>query len=270
MDILTVFDPLMDNTTTEMREIMSRVEAEEASRHNEQMDTLATSSEFSQDLSTFYQQVLKRKNNTVRVRLPMRLPRHVRQEDAERVPCITSTYEDHFLRAPHEGELACIKGQSCLGLSPDISGFLKHRGKVLVEFRTPDLVQRDKREGNQKRNANLCVLCTRLAVATLYLKSLPGNSGTDGAFYDQINEYCNPVDVPDGYKSELTLPPPSFSASEFDASSGNSRLVGSVCFLKLSLLEWKQDENDEWWIDQSRCKYIMPRTVCIAPRQSSD
>ena len=141
MDILSVFDPLLDNDTSEIREIMNRVEAEEASRHNEQMDTFSSPNEFANDLGAFYQQVMKRKNNMVRVRLPMRLPRYIRQEDAERVPCITASYEDRFLRAPENGELECIKGQACIGLSPHIAGYHKHHGKVLVEFRTPDLVR---------------------------------------------------------------------------------------------------------------------------------
>lgn len=267
---LSLFDPLFDNELAEMDELFARVDAEDAARQNEHPDALADKSEFAMDLVAFHERLLNGKNRIINVRSQMRLPRHVREEDAERVPCITATYEDRFLRAPRNGELQCMNNTSCIGLSPNIPGYHKHHGKILVEFRTPDLVQRDRRGGNLRRTPNLCVLCTRHAVATMYFKSLPGNGGdSTAAFVDQINEYCNAVDIPDGYRAEVTLPPPCFSATGFDTGSAHTRLVGSVCFLKFSLLEWKQDENEEWWIDQSRCKYISPRTVCIAPKNHS-
>lgn len=252
-----MYDPLFDNPSSKDVEAWNRIDLEDGLL--DRMDGIDDASEFGRDLSVFYEHVLTSRRS-VNCKTSTRVPSHVAKTDADTVPCITASYEDRFLRPPRAGELACDNKEKCMGRSPDIKGHEKHLGFTLVEFRTPHAIQASQNDAC-KRGAGLCVLCTRLAVSTLFIKGLPGAGGeADAAYYDQINTYCNLVDQPDGYRSDVTLPPVGHAPSHSSA-----RIVGSVVYLKFAHLAWKCDTNGEWWVDQSRMKYIPPKTVCLQP-----
>ena len=269
-DSLALFSPFFDSLARAEEEqcIWKRVQREDARRSGEAFDcaeeggVLATSLVEANDLQ---RSLFARRK--VAFGAPPRLPKHVSQDCADELPCISASYEDSFLRPPRRGERRCVLGNECVGTSPNISGWAPVRDRVLVEFRTPSQRQRDASDPtySETRDTGMCVLCKRLAVDTAFLTHL-GGAQTDGPAnecFDQINDYCNPVDVVDGYKAEFCLPPAG-------ATTGPacSRLVGSVCGLKFPLLEWKEDVHGGWWVDQTRAKYTLDSHVVLGKRKA--
>ena len=252
-----MFDAVRDAPLTKDVELWNKIDLED--NYLDRLDGLDGKSDFGRDLSVFYDHVLTSRRS-VQCKTGLRVPAAGTKRDAENIPCINASYDDRFLRAPREGELACDNGDKCVGRSPEIKGHDKHLGFTLVEFRTPHAMQQHSASSSAAdRKPGLCVLCTRLAVSTLFIKGLPGTGGeSDAAFYDQINSYCNLIDQPDGYRSDLALPP-----AGHQPNISSARIVGSVVYLKFAHLAWKCDAKGEWWVDQSRMKYIPPKTVCL-------
>ena len=249
-----MYDALRDAPLASDVELWNRVDAADGGL---EPDMAEPESAFGQDLALFQEKQLTARQY-VRC-AAARPPPASLGPDADKVPCLAASYEDRFLRPPRAGERACAHREACIGASTQIQGHDKHLARTLVEFLTPEAAQRDARGGGD-RPPGLCVLCTRMAVAALFLKGLPGGDTDDAAYHDQINAYCNPVDAPDGYRADVTLPPPGPAAS-----ASRARIVGAVAFVKFAFLAWKQDAAGKWWLDQSRMKYVAPRTVTLQP-----
>jgi hypothetical protein len=268
---LALFSPFFDSLVSKEEErcIWKRVRREDARRTGEIFDCAEEGSAMVTSLveaSDLQRSLFERRKVTFDA--TPRLPKHVSQECADELPCITASYEDSYLRPPRHGERYCVLGNDCVGASQNISGWASVRDRVLVEFRTPSQRQRDALDSGyaESRDTGLCVLCKRLAVDTAFLTHLGGIpcERVASEYFDQINDICNPVDVIDGYKSEYCLPP--IGATN---TSACTRLVGSVCGLKFPLLEWKADVHGKWWVDQQRAKYTLESHVSLSAKSKS-
>lgn len=167
------------------------------------------------------------------------------------IPVHTADHDNKLLSECYDYELpsgklakmkACVSGDKCAGMHPNLECHEESGGVVLRGILTPSELRRFESTGENPEEPRLCVMCARWYTATAYFwcQEARNESTLQNTV---INWFVNPRDSAGGYKSEYMIPSGGYP--------GWRCMVGPTVLNKIHKMKLVR-RGRVWWVDQSK------------------